>query len=50
MKVNYVKAYLMNPLDDEVKVKIPRSYEALRNFIVDPRFNFNIDGTIAIYI
>ena len=46
MKVNYVKAYLMNPLDDEVMVKIPRTYEALRNFIVDPMYNFNVEGTI----
>lgn len=46
MKVNYVETYLMNPLDDEMMVKIPKTYESLRNWIVDPESNFNIEGTI----
>lgn len=46
MKVNYVKTYLMNPLDDEVMVKIPKTYESLRNWIVDLESNFNVEGTI----
>lgn len=29
MRVNYVKAYLMNPVDDEVMVKMAKSYEFL---------------------
>src|SRR5699024_11107639 len=37
---------LMNRLDDEVMVKITRTYEALRNFIVDPMYNFNVEGAI----
>lgn len=46
MKVNYVETYLMNPLDDEVMVKIPKTYESLRNWIADPESNFNVEGTI----
>ena len=46
MKVNYVKAYLMNPLDDEVMVKIPKTYESLRKWIADPESNFNVEGAI----
>ena len=46
MKVNYVKTYLMNPLDDEVMVKIPKTYESLRNWIADPESNFNVEGAI----
>lgn len=46
MKINDVKAYLMNPLDDEVMVKIPRPYESLKNWIADPESNFNVEGTI----
>jgi|SRR5699024_5141247 len=46
MKVNFVKTYLMNPLDDEVMVEIPKTYESLRNWIADPEANFNVEGTI----
>lgn len=46
MKVNYVKTYLMNPLDDEVMVKIPKTYESLRKWIADPDSNFNVEGAI----
>lgn len=46
MKINDVKAYLMNPLDDEVMVKIPRPYESLKNWIADLESNFNVEGTI----
>ena len=46
MKVNYVETYLMNPLDDEVMVKIPKTYESLRNWIADPESNFNVEGAI----
>ena len=46
MKVNYVKTYLMNPLDDEVMVKIPKTYESLRTWIADPESNFNVEGAI----
>lgn len=46
MKVNYIKTYLMNPLDDEVMVKLPKTYESLRNWIADPESNFNVEGTI----
>ena len=46
MKVNYVETYLMNPLDDEVMVKIPKTYESLRKWIADPESNFNVEGAI----
>lgn len=46
MKVNYIETYLMNPLDDEVMVKIPKTYESLRNWIADPESNFNVEGAI----
>ena len=46
MKVNYVETYLMNPLDDEVMVKIPKTYESLRNWIADPESNFNVEDAI----
>ncbi|CAD2079746.1 hypothetical protein GCM10007358_16620 [Phocicoccus schoeneichii] len=46
MKVNYVETYLMNPLDDEMMVKIPKTYESLRNGIADPESNFNVEGAI----
>ena len=46
MKVNYIETYLMNPLDDEVMVKIPKTYESLRKWIADPESNFNVEGAI----
>ena len=46
MKVNYIKTYLMNPLDDEVMVKLPKTYESLRNWIADSESNFNVEGAI----
>lgn len=46
MKVNFVKAYLLNPAEEKVMVKIPRAYESLREFIVEPYFKFNVDDTI----
>lgn len=47
MKVNYyVETYLMSPLDDEAMVKILKTYESLRNWIVDPESNFNVEGAI----
>ena len=36
----------MNPLDDEVMVKLPKTYESLRNWIADPESNFNVEGAI----
>ena len=30
MKVNYIKTYLMNPLDDEVMVKIPKDLRVIK--------------------
>lgn len=45
MKANFVEAYLLNPSDEEVMVKIPRSFESMFNFILEPRFNFNVNDT-----
>lgn len=45
MKINYIKSYLLNPLDEEVMVKIPRSFESMFDFILKPRFNFNANNT-----
>lgn len=46
MKTNYIKAYLLNPSEEEIMIKIPRSYEMLRNVMVNPRFKFNVDNTL----
>lgn len=45
MKTNYIKAYLLNPSEEKIMVKIPRSFESIFNFILEPSFNFNVNDT-----
>lgn len=45
MKVNDIKTYLLNPLEEEVMVEIPKSFQAMFDFILEPSFNFNINDT-----
>lgn len=45
MKKNYIKTYLLNPLEEEAMVEIPRSFQSMFDFILEPRFNFNVNDT-----
>lgn len=45
MKINDIKTYLLNPLEEEVMVEIPRSFQSMFDFILEPSFNFNINNT-----
>lgn len=41
MKINDIKTYLLNPLEEEVMVEIPRSFQSMFDFILVPSFNIN---------
>lgn len=41
MKRNNIKTYLLNPLEEKVMVEIPRSFQSMFDFILEPRFNVN---------